>query len=176
MCWNDGVVNRRDCRTHLFLFYQRGADDIKPNIKDYGGAFTFHASFLLIFSTEISPPSSFPPARLKTFSAVDRIYISASRTEKYYKLKKIISWCMGSYFLPVSSQARSDRIIIRSEEKYPNICCYIHHCFRLLEYLYAQVADLLYKRSCKWVIFFEEMKSCPLPPPWMDFILSWIIT
>ena len=118
---SDGVVNIRDCRTHLFLFYQRGADDIKPNIKDYGVAFTFHGSFLLIFSTERSllPPSL--PSPLKTLSAVDRIYISVSQDWKYYKLNKIISWCMGSYFLPVS---RSDRIIIRSEEKYPNICCY----------------------------------------------------
>lgn len=51
-------VNIRDCRTHLFLFYQRGAEDIKPNIKDYGGAFTFHGSFLLIFSTKLSLPPS----------------------------------------------------------------------------------------------------------------------
>ena len=85
------VVNVRDCRTHFFLLYQRGADDIKPNIKDYGLAFTFHGSFLLIFSTERSllPPSL--PSPLKTLSAVDRIYISASQDWKYYKLNKIIS-------------------------------------------------------------------------------------
>ena len=71
-----GVVNIRDCRTHLFLFYQRGADDIKPNIKDYGVTFTFHGSFLLIFYTESSlPPPSLPSSPLKTLSAVDRIYI-----------------------------------------------------------------------------------------------------
>ena len=99
-----GVVNIRDCRTHLFLVYQRAADDIKPNIRDYGGASTFHGSFLLIFSTEISPP---PPSLLPPFlSAVNfvcggqNLHLSQARPEKCYKLKKIISWCMASYFLP----------------------------------------------------------------------------